>query len=255
MLATIGGVIKDYRIKKRISQLELSLRIGWTDSTRLSKIEQGRAGTPSRETIDKIIAALELTKSEKGEFLHIGGYVPTRDEIKNVLDTFKHKIDRWPYAAEIIDFSWRVLYSNDSAKELYNLPKMPSKKKVGNYTHLFDTLFIDSGKEIFKGDDESSLQPRVQELISQFKAENLGWENHKWYKDIILKYSRDKRFLDIWNDIRVEDYKRRFLEYEYMLIKYPNGKEKRYHIIVSELLFDKRFIFIFYLPVRPNEIL
>jgi len=50
LTATLGGLIKDYRIKKRLSQLEVSLRIGWKDTTRLSKIEQGRVGKPIRKT-------------------------------------------------------------------------------------------------------------------------------------------------------------------------------------------------------------
>lgn len=254
MLTTIGGVIKDYRIIKRISQLELSLRIGWKDSTRLSKIEQGRAGTPSRETIDKIITALELTESEKGEFLYVGGYLPTKAEINQVIKEFKGKIDAWPYMASIIDFSWRVLYVNKSEADFFHFSEK-AFKKPGVYPHNFDNLFTDMGKEIFKGDDEASLQPRAISLISQFKAENVGWEHMKWYKDIVLKHSKNKQFLDLWNTLRIEDYKKKFIEYEYMLVKYPKGKEERYHIIVSELLFDKRFIFIFYLPVRPNEIL
>jgi len=37
--ATLGGLIKDFRIKKRLSQFDVSLRIGWKDTSRLSKIE------------------------------------------------------------------------------------------------------------------------------------------------------------------------------------------------------------------------
>ena len=81
MTATLGGIIKDYRIKKRLSQLDLSLRVGWKDTSRLSKIEQGRINKPSRIIVDKIINALGLTEQEKGDFLLAGGYLPTDEEI------------------------------------------------------------------------------------------------------------------------------------------------------------------------------
>ena len=72
LISTLGGLIKDYRIKKRLSQLEVSLRIGWKDSTRLSKIEQGRVGRPTRPTLDKIMGALSLSEQEKGQMLLTG---------------------------------------------------------------------------------------------------------------------------------------------------------------------------------------
>src|SRR3990167_1866129 len=105
--ATLGGLIKDYRIKKRLPQFEVSLRIGWKDTSRLSKIEQGRVGKPTRETIEKIIKALELNEQEKGEFLFTGGYLPTDQEIKKVIEPVRDKIQNCPHPAVFIDFSWR----------------------------------------------------------------------------------------------------------------------------------------------------
>lgn len=78
--ATLGGLIKDYRIKKRLSQLEVSLCIGWKDTSRLSKIEQGRVGTPTRPTLDKIMDALELNEHERGEMLLVSGTLPTKEK-------------------------------------------------------------------------------------------------------------------------------------------------------------------------------
>lgn len=60
--ATLGGLIKDYRIKKRLSQIDVSVRLGWKESSRISRIEQ-----------------------EKGYFLLVGGYLPTDNEVQNIL--------------------------------------------------------------------------------------------------------------------------------------------------------------------------
>lgn len=58
--ATLGGLIKDYRIKKRLSQIDLSLRLGWKDASRISRIEQGRVGKPNRQTAERIIKIRNL---------------------------------------------------------------------------------------------------------------------------------------------------------------------------------------------------
>ena len=104
--ATLGGLIKDFRIKKRLSQFDVSLRIGWKDTSRLSKIEQGRVGKPARETIEKIIKALELNQQEKGQLLYAGGYLPTDEEIEDIIKKVRTKIDNWHYPAYLLDFSW-----------------------------------------------------------------------------------------------------------------------------------------------------
>ena len=95
--ATLGGLIKDYRIKKRLSQFDVSLRIGWKDTSRLSKIEQGRVGKPTRETIEKIIKALGLSQYERGSMLLSCGIVPTREEIKNAIFRLRETIGTFKY--------------------------------------------------------------------------------------------------------------------------------------------------------------
>ena len=121
--ATLGGLIQDYRIKKRLSQFDVSLRIGWKDTSRLSKIEQGRVGKPTRETIEKIIKALELNQQEKGQLLYAGGYLPTDEEIEDIIKKVRTKIDSWRYPAYLLDFSWRMLYTNGITTHVFILPK------------------------------------------------------------------------------------------------------------------------------------
>ena len=86
LTATLGGLIKDYRIKKRLSQIDVSLRLGWKDTSRISKIEQGRVGKPNRQTAERIINALDLNEQEKGHFLLVGGYLPIDSEIQKVIN-------------------------------------------------------------------------------------------------------------------------------------------------------------------------
>ena len=252
LTATLGGLIKDYRIKKRLSQLEVSLRIGWKDSTRLSKIEQGRVGKPTRKTVDKIIEALGLTDQEKGEFLLTGSYLPTDKETDRAIRTVGEKILTWPYPAYLMDFSWRTLLINQPAIDIFKFPQelLRIVRKIN-----FNVLGGAATKwpmEIFKGDDKDTLKPLDQTLVAQFKAEHLGKENEKWYKHLVNSFMGDASFRKLWDTIDATDYHKKLYDYEYKLIKWPNGKIITYHIFDSKLVFDRRFIVVLYLQEKNS---
>ncbi len=67
MSATLGGLIKDYRLQKNLSQMEVVFSLGWKEPSRLSRIEQGRVGNPERKMMDRIIVALKLSEEEKND--------------------------------------------------------------------------------------------------------------------------------------------------------------------------------------------
>jgi len=250
MRATLGGIIKDYRIKKRLSQLDLSLRIGWKESSRLSKIEQGRTEKPSRDTADKIIKALGLTEQEKGEFLLAGGYLPTDQEISRVIKIIDKKIKSWPYPAYLMDFTWRMLSTNQATIDTFGFPQNLLKNIQKININLLDYLTTPHEIEIFKGDDKDTLKPLDETMIAQFKAEHLGMENERWYKDLVAKLVKHDNLRHIWNTISANDYHKKLLEYEYKMIRFPKKDlEVHYHIFDSKLVFDKRFSVTLYLQV------
>lgn len=253
LTATLGGLIKDYRIKKRLSQMEVSLQIGWKDTSRLSKIEQGRVGKPTRETIDKVIRALGLTDQEKGEFLLTAGYLPTDEEIKKASQEVEQKVNSWPYPAVFIDFSWRCLMVNQATIETFGFPKdfinlVPKLKP--NLLELVIAPKELLPVEIFKGDDEKNLKPFAVAQTAQFKFEQLGREGDGWYKKLIGRLTEDPEFRKIWLNTDSKTYHKKLLDYEYKIIKWPNNEkpEVRYHVFSSRLISDQRFQITLYLP-------
>jgi len=252
--ATLGGLIKDYRLKKRLSQMEVSLRIGWQDTTRLSKIEQGRVGKPNRETVDKIIEALKLTEQEKGEFLLVAGYLPTDEEIGKVRREVIGQINNWPYPAVFIDFSWRCLMVNQPTIETFGFPKNFINQVLKIKPNLLEMVIAPKQfmpVDIFKGDNEKNLKSFPVAQVGQFKFEQLGRENDSWYKKLIGKLTKDERFRKLWQEVDQNTYHKKLLDYEYKIIKWPNREkpDKKYHVFSSRLISDQRFQVILYLPV------
>lgn len=253
LTATLGGLIKDHRLRKRLSQMEVSLRIGWKDTTRLSKIEQGRVGKPTRETIEKVIKALGLDEQEKGEFLLVGGYLPTEEEIKKVIKKVKDRIDTWPHPAYLLDFSWRVLHLNQWTIDVFKLPPFLRNISLKIAPNLLEFPF--STKEVLpvdikKGDDEKSTQPFQIAQVAQFKVEQNGRDNEKWYKDLIKKLTQNDQFRQVWSTLEPQKYHKKLLDYEYKVVTWPDKTRKtfKFHIFTSRLISDQRFQVVLYLP-------
>lgn len=256
--ATLGGLIKDYRIKKRLSQLEVSLRIGWQDTTRLSKIEQGRVGKPTRETIEKIIKALDLDEQEKGEFLFVGGYLPTDTEIAHAISISKDKIDQWNYPAYLMDFSFRWLYTNIYTLKTAGLPDKFKKVVKKDKPNFLEFPFLPKEQfaiEILKGEDADNLKTFQVAQIAAFKTENLHYQNESWYKSLIKSLMKYQDFRKFWPKITLADYHKKLFDYEYkrMIGEYEGKKRSLdFHLQTAKLITDPRFQVVLYYPANTQ---
>lgn len=253
LTATLGGLIKDYRLKKRLSQQEVSLRIGWSDSTRLSKIEQGRVGKPMRETIDKIMEALELTKQEKGEFLLTGGYLPTEEEIQGMIKKMAQRIDNWSYPAALTDYTWRSLYANDEILKVFGVPPFFKKMDPKDRINILEIPFFPQemlGSITRKGDFQKSAVSFKVGIVSHFKSVHRGMENEDWYQKLIKKLMRNEDFRIVWNQVDIKDCYKELSNYEYKEIQILDNplKIKKYHEFCSQVIEDVRFEVLLYLP-------
>jgi transcriptional regulator with XRE-family HTH domain len=258
--ATLGGLIKDYRLKKRLSQLEVSLRIGWSDTTRLSKIEQGRVGKPTRETIEKVIKALDLNEQEKGEFLYQGGYLPSDEEIKAIIKEFAKKIDSWPYPAYMMDLSWRLLYCNPLSLIAFNLPLSWLKDVPIYKPNVLEFPFLPKDQypvDVEKGEDIKSLKSFQLAQIANFKTENFRYQKETWYKRIVQNMMKSEEFRDLWFTVSLKEYYKKLLDHEYKRITGVfEGKKKSldFYLSTTKLIEDPRFQICFYFPANPDSL-
>lgn len=252
--ATFGGLIKDYRLQKRLSQQEVSLVIGWKDTSRLSKIEQGRVGKPARKTAEKIIKALDLNDQEKGEFLLVGGYLPTEQEIKKTLKDLIPQVDNWPYPAYIMDFSWRALYTNELNLKVLNLSFKWKQTIIKIKPNVLIFPFLPAEQfpvQVEKGEDNKSLKPFKIAQIAAFKVETLHYQNESWYKKLIQQMMEFEDFRILWPKITQGDYHKKLLDREFKRISgIYNGKKKTYdyHIFTTRFINDPRFQIVMYFP-------
>ena len=83
--ASFGGLLKDFRIRKDLSQRDVAYAMGWSEPSRLSRIEQGKTKKPTRENVHQLFEAMRLSKIERNKLLLAGGYLPTEEELMREL--------------------------------------------------------------------------------------------------------------------------------------------------------------------------
>lgn len=122
-----GNVLREWRSRRRVSQLELSL-LSATSARHISFLEKGRSN-PSREMVQKLAGCLEIPPPEVNSAMVKAGFAPVfpkaelDDEsvsiLRSAIDTMLKNHLPWPAFA--CDDQWNLLQSNDSAKSLLQL--------------------------------------------------------------------------------------------------------------------------------------
>ncbi len=105
--ATFGGVLKEYREGRRVSQSKLAARAGF-DHSYVSRLESG-ARTPTRDAVDQLACALELEGVHHDDLLVSAGFLPREissllagePEITEVLNLLQNVDVPEPYRASM----------------------------------------------------------------------------------------------------------------------------------------------------------
>lgn len=249
--ATIGGLIKDYRIKKRLSQLDISLKIGWNDTSRLSKIEQGRVERPTRETLDKIIKALDLNEQERCEFLLASKLLPSHEEIQEAINRLKQKMESFETPVKLIDYAWRTLYFNSHAQKLYKTNSNINSYLIKNKPNWLEILFNQEKYLGVKINESYSLNDNLtlyEHEISQFKYDHMNNTKEKWFIELITKLSKDKMFREKWENIDPNNYENLLQDHEVHTVT-GNWNDKNATLKFNEFSVRPTFDFRYYLSV------
>ncbi len=124
LVNSFGVLLKQWRAKRGISQLELSL-VSQVSQRHISFLESGRAN-PSREMVLELAAVLEVPLRQQNLLLTTAGFAPIHTEtdlaapemsmIRKAIDLMLLKQE--PYPAFAIDRYWNLLLTNHAANRL-----------------------------------------------------------------------------------------------------------------------------------------
>ena len=118
--ARFGELLRDWRRRRRVSQLELSLDSN-ISARHLSFVETGRS-KPSRETVQRLAETLEVPLRERNTMMLAAGYAPIYAEhpldsqemepVRTALDRFLRAHE--PYPALVVDRRHNIVAANDA---------------------------------------------------------------------------------------------------------------------------------------------
>ncbi|MFY1634199.1 helix-turn-helix transcriptional regulator [Solwaraspora sp. WMMB335] len=125
--SAVGELLRDWRRRRRLSQLELSIRAD-ISTRHLSFLETGRSA-PSREMVLQLADQLDLSLRERNRLLMAAGYAPVYPETS--LDEPSMSVIRAavrqvltghePYPAVVVDRGWNLVEANTSLGVLTDL--------------------------------------------------------------------------------------------------------------------------------------
>ncbi len=119
--APVGDLLRDWRQRRRLSQLDLALEAG-VSTRHLSFVETGRA-KPSAEMVLHLADELEVPLRERNRLLLAAGYAPVYEEraldepeMQPVHDAIQLVLDGHdPYPAITVDRGWALVAHNRAA--------------------------------------------------------------------------------------------------------------------------------------------
>lgn len=122
--AAVGALLRDWRTRRRISQLDLSLSVG-VSARHLSFIETGRS-RPSPEMVIALAEGLDIPLRERNTLLLAAGFAPrylARRLEDSALSPARAAITRLldahdPYPGVVIDRCWNIVGANAAATTL-----------------------------------------------------------------------------------------------------------------------------------------
>ncbi|GEC03319.1 transcriptional regulator [Streptomyces spinoverrucosus] len=114
----VGPLLRAWRERRRVSQLELALRAG-SSARHISFVETGRS-RPSEEMVLKLAEHLDVPVRERNALLLAAGYAPRYPETPlddPALDALREGMERLirgyePYPALVVDATYNVLAAN-----------------------------------------------------------------------------------------------------------------------------------------------
>lgn len=185
--AAAGNGLRELRQRRRISQLELSLRVG-VSQRHLSCIETGRA-KPSREMLHALLDALEAPLAERNDTLLAAGYAPAFKqrtladaEMAPVRDALARLLEAHdPAPAFVLDDAWNLLQVNRGTHAMMRLLGVPPEALTGDL-NLLRLMFSPGGLSgaLINADEvcpevwqraqrEAMLSPALRQVVEELR--------------------------------------------------------------------------------------
>jgi len=178
--AVFGAFLKDWRSRRRMSQLDLALHAD-VSSRHISFLETGRS-RPSRSMVHRLCERLDIPLQARNQLLSAAGLSPSYEnrafenqdmtEVRAALDWMLER--HHPYPAMAVDKHWRIVKLNGMAQALFAIIGLG----VGD-----SVLEAIAGEEAVRNRIEN-IDEVVAHLIGRLRTESAHFGNDPVLEDI-----------------------------------------------------------------------
>ena len=255
MSTTLGGLIKYFRFQKNISQIEIAIAMGWSEPSRLSRIEQGLTQKPPREVLDRLMNVMRLEREECGQLLLVGGYLPTKEEIEQIRKETAPIVDQWNFPASVMDFSWRLIFDNQHVYDLFQIDQNKQKWIREEFPRIHEIVFEADyilNKNLTKEERDERNAFNLRMLI-HYQYSQRAWIREKWFLDFLEKMIKNDYFRVLWSrakTVNLGNNKIDLANYSTKYMIHPDNSEKKLslYFFITPVLQDPRFSIEFHVP-------
>jgi transcriptional regulator with XRE-family HTH domain len=190
-VSAVGGLIRQWRERRRLSQLTLALDAE-ISARHLSFLETGRAN-PSREMVLLLARVLEVPPRGRNELLLAAGYAPVyhergldAPEMAQVRRALQFTLrQQEPYPALVVDGRWNILMSNEGATRLMGLFLAPAETAALGPPNALRLFYHPRGMRPFIVNWQATAGALIQWLHRDMLR---GRPETAWLLDELLSY-------------------------------------------------------------------
>jgi transcriptional regulator with XRE-family HTH domain len=227
-------------------ELDASLGTGY-----LQRVESGKVRYPERDTLERILTALDARYSDRRTVLELFGYVvdaplPTETEIRWATDACHDEINRAAFPVYLLDCAHRLLTWNPLLPKLFRLERIApgtSMLKIIYDPGFGVTPLIANGEVFFPAQIRA-----LRHEMSLFGSE-------PWYGALIEDMCSLPLFEQYWSRAQTaHPYHlagRPFTPLELLL---KDGSRLQFRLLSEPFSQDRRFRVIYYLPADAATI-
>jgi transcriptional regulator with XRE-family HTH domain len=250
--ATPGGTLYALRKRRKLSNLDLAERARVSPTT-LSRLENDHIDHPERQTLDRVLSALNQVKAvslaERRSVLAAFGYkeddaLPSALDICRAVASWAEPFKAAPFPAYLADCAQRIHDWNGLVLRLLGVADrgmLPPKFTV------FDLAFNPAYQG---GMTVPNRREFIPEMVRVMKSEFLPFRGRDWCRECVSQARRRYReFDEVWGSIPDADLGAMSIRsMGPLVLRHPSGSVLRFQIVDTDLVSDRRFQAVQYTP-------
>lgn len=222
----------------------------------LQRVESGRVAQPGRDTLERILAALDARYSERREIMEIFGYTvstppPSEADIAWASEVARREIDEVPFPAYVLDCTHRLVIWNSYFPHLLGIESDSLiLERLAGQSMLAPWFDPDTPLGALVGEPETFLPALIRAL--RYEMRQLHME--PWYAEMLQQLKDDlPRFLHYWERVEQEppaaSAARAVVP---VLLDVPGVGTLQFRLSSERFTRDARFRSVYYFPSDPH---